>query len=148
MRVGHALALDALPDRGVLAVHGPQNSTHLARLDGDDAAGHYERFLVRKRDLLTCPDRRERRLPTGSTGSCDDHKVHLWVRRELHEPLRPRERPLHTTIAKTDASHPKPVRLLPKQRLATGGGERDGLEPLRMRRDNVERLGAYGASAA
>lgn len=80
-------ALQALKNRGVLAVDGQDLHAVLLRRLHDERAARDERFLVRERELLLRAERCERRLEADHADDRIEHDVGFLQRGERAQPF-------------------------------------------------------------
>ena len=143
------LALEALPDRGGLAVdrqHGP--AAQPGRL-AHELARHDDDLLVGQRDGLARPQRRERRPQSRPAGSGDHHQVYVRLRHHGFD-VRPASggESVRTGAGAVDHARPELGHLLREQGHVAAGGEAYDLERAGQRPDHVEGLGADGPRGA
>jgi hypothetical protein len=141
------LAPQALPDRAVLAVDGPQLATALLRRLGHDVPGHDEHFLVGEGYRLARPERRQRRHEPGHAGRGDDDEVDRRIGGDLlhGRPARlraGRRLELHVACAvlAPDEGRLELARLVLEEGVVAAAGQPDDAEAAGEPPDDIERL--------
>ncbi len=153
LNVAGVTAMQTLVNGVVLAVHRQNGgATFPSRLD-HQRTGHHEHFLVRERQRLARVNGRERGFEARRAGRGTENQVDVRVRRgrdqpvssdrenlEIGLPVHARRQFVPRGVGRdTDRPRSKTAHLLGKERRVLARGERDDREPVRMRRDDIER---------